>query len=135
MLKPTHKILQSFSLVATSLALAILSQPAAAEGQLNIYNWGDYINPDVLTRFTEEVTCVTSPAKIPGAPENCSVLNWLSMGPRPQSGIESQFDQARHLQRLFVPRLTTAHRPAPQLTHLCRYEIIRYPKGGSRARP
>lgn len=54
MLKPTHRILRSFSLVATSLALAILSQPAAAEGQLNIYNWGDYINPDVLTRFTED---------------------------------------------------------------------------------
>ena len=31
-----------------------LSGPAAAEGQLNVYNWGDYINPDVLTRFTEE---------------------------------------------------------------------------------
>ncbi len=54
MLKPTYRILRSFSLVAASLALAILSQPAAAEGQLNIYNWGDYINPDVLTRFTED---------------------------------------------------------------------------------
>ncbi|MEM7168637.1 MAG: spermidine/putrescine ABC transporter substrate-binding protein [Pseudomonadota bacterium] len=31
-----------------------LSGPAHAEGQLNIYNWGDYINPDVLTRFTED---------------------------------------------------------------------------------
>lgn len=28
--------------------------PAAAEGKLNIYNWGEYINPEVLTRFTEE---------------------------------------------------------------------------------
>ena len=27
---------------------------AQAEGQLNIYNWGDYINPEVLTRFTED---------------------------------------------------------------------------------
>lgn len=27
---------------------------ARAEGQLNIYNWGDYINPDVLTRFTKD---------------------------------------------------------------------------------
>ncbi len=27
---------------------------AEAEGKLNIYNWGDYINPDVLTRFTED---------------------------------------------------------------------------------
>lgn len=31
-----------------------LAGPVRAEGQLNIYNWGDYINPDVLTRFTEE---------------------------------------------------------------------------------
>jgi len=30
------------------------SQTAQAGGQLNIYNWGDYINPDVLTRFTED---------------------------------------------------------------------------------
>lgn len=27
------------------------SQSAYAEGQLNIYNWGDYINPEVLTRL------------------------------------------------------------------------------------
>lgn len=25
--------------------------PATAEGQLNIYNWGEYINPDVLKKF------------------------------------------------------------------------------------
>ncbi len=31
-----------------------VSLPAFAQGQLNIYNWGDYINPDVLTRFTED---------------------------------------------------------------------------------
>jgi len=28
--------------------------PAMAEGQLNVYNWGDYINPEVLERFSEE---------------------------------------------------------------------------------
>lgn len=27
---------------------------ARAEGELNVYNWGDYINPEVLTRFAEE---------------------------------------------------------------------------------
>ena len=35
-------------------ALAVVSQSAFAQGQLNVYNWGDYINPEVLTRFTEE---------------------------------------------------------------------------------
>jgi len=54
MLKPRHRILQIFSLAAASLALALSSQSAAAEGKLNIYNWGDYINPEVLTRFTED---------------------------------------------------------------------------------
>lgn len=38
---------------AASLAFAT-ALPAAAEGQLNVYNWGDYINPEVLTLFTEE---------------------------------------------------------------------------------
>ena len=32
----------------------VIAQSAYAQGQLNIYNWGDYINPEVLTRFTEE---------------------------------------------------------------------------------
>lgn len=31
-----------------------VSHDAHAQGKLNIYNWGDYINPDVLTRFTED---------------------------------------------------------------------------------
>jgi len=43
---------------ALSLVLALgsvaVSGDAHAEGKLNIYNWGDYINPDVLTRFTED---------------------------------------------------------------------------------
>ena len=38
---------------AATLAFAT-ALPAAAEGQLNVYNWGDYINPEVLTLFTEE---------------------------------------------------------------------------------
>lgn len=41
----------SLSLAAT-LALAPLA--ATAQGQLSMYNWGDYINPEVLERFTEE---------------------------------------------------------------------------------
>ena len=39
---------------AVSAGALGLSTSAAAEGQLNIYNWGDYINPDVLSRFTED---------------------------------------------------------------------------------
>ena len=45
---------------ALTLALAFfgatfaVSHTVHAEGQLNIYNWGDYINPEVLTRFTKD---------------------------------------------------------------------------------
>ena len=40
---------------ATAAVLAFAGAfPAAAQGQLNVYNWGDYINPEVLTLFTEE---------------------------------------------------------------------------------
>lgn len=35
-------------------ALAAIPVAASAEGQLNLYNWGDYINPAILTKFTEE---------------------------------------------------------------------------------
>jgi spermidine/putrescine transport system substrate-binding protein len=41
-------------LAAVFAASAVLAAPALAEGQLSLYNWGDYINPEVLTRFTEE---------------------------------------------------------------------------------
>lgn len=37
-----------------SFAFSALALPASAEGVLNLYNWGDYINPEVLQRFTEE---------------------------------------------------------------------------------
>lgn len=36
------------------LALAALLAPAAAQAQLNIYNWGNYTSPELLTRFTAE---------------------------------------------------------------------------------
>lgn len=41
-------------LAAAIIGLFGFTQTALAEGELNIYNWGDYINPDVLTRFTED---------------------------------------------------------------------------------
>lgn len=37
-----------------ALSFTLMAGAAAAEGTLSLYNWGDYINPDVLTRFTEE---------------------------------------------------------------------------------
>ncbi len=40
--------------LSLSLALAAFVSPVAAEGTLNLYNWGDYINPEVLQRFTTE---------------------------------------------------------------------------------
>ena len=40
---------------AAITSLMMLSPAAAmAQGELNLYNWGDYINPAVLERFTDE---------------------------------------------------------------------------------
>ena len=40
--------------VALASAFLGISPSAQAAGKLNIYNWGDYINPEVLIRFTED---------------------------------------------------------------------------------
>ena len=34
--------------------LSLASKDATAQGQLRVYNWGDYINPEVLDRFAKE---------------------------------------------------------------------------------
>jgi len=44
-------VLVSLLLVGSLLARG---GQAAAAGELNVYNWGDYINPEVLQRFSEE---------------------------------------------------------------------------------
>ena len=48
----------SFSkLLASTASLALLALatgPAGAEGELHLYNWGDYINPEVIDRFAKE---------------------------------------------------------------------------------
>jgi spermidine/putrescine transport system substrate-binding protein len=44
----------SARLAGVALAVGLVMGPAAAEGRLNVYNWGDYINPEVLQRFSEE---------------------------------------------------------------------------------
>ncbi|WP_082143784.1 polyamine ABC transporter substrate-binding protein [Nitratireductor soli] len=36
---------------ATTAAVTLATFPAAADGVLNIYNWGEYINPEVLKKF------------------------------------------------------------------------------------
>jgi spermidine/putrescine transport system substrate-binding protein len=41
-------------ITALAAAFALAAVPAFAEGKLNLYNWGDYINPEVLDRFAEE---------------------------------------------------------------------------------
>src|SRR5690625_111763 len=55
MMAPGKSLFRLAKPAATALVLAaIVSAPAAAEGRLNVYNWGDYINPEVLQRFGEE---------------------------------------------------------------------------------
>ena len=53
-----NEILRKMAIASGGAVLGVsgmlLTQPASAEGQLNVYNWGDYINPAVLTRFTED---------------------------------------------------------------------------------
>lgn len=39
---------------AIGTAIALVPTLAAADDQLNLYNWGDYINPAVLEAFTKE---------------------------------------------------------------------------------
>ncbi len=41
-------------LFGLAASLAVMASMAQAEETLALYNWGDYINPDILTKFTEE---------------------------------------------------------------------------------
>ncbi len=40
--------------LGSAAMLALMSQGAAAEGKLNLYNWGDYINPELIDAFSKE---------------------------------------------------------------------------------
>ncbi len=42
------------AVVFAAVSSLAISGSAQAEGELNLYNWGDYINPEVLKRFEEE---------------------------------------------------------------------------------
>ena len=37
----------------SALAMLGFAGTAAAEGELNIYNWGNYTNPDLIKKFEE----------------------------------------------------------------------------------
>lgn len=40
-------------LIQTTAILALMGSAAAADGELNIYNWGNYTNPDLIKKFEE----------------------------------------------------------------------------------
>lgn len=53
-MKKSKKFLcRVWGLVLLSLVL-VIAQDVSAEEQLSLYNWGGYINPEVVTKFTEE---------------------------------------------------------------------------------
>ena len=41
-------------ILATTTALALASGAASAEGELNIYNWGNYTSPEMIEKFEQE---------------------------------------------------------------------------------
>jgi spermidine/putrescine transport system substrate-binding protein len=43
----------AFSLLALAVP-GLLAAPARAAGELHLYNWGEYINPEVIDRFAKE---------------------------------------------------------------------------------
>lgn len=55
MISSKRSLLRLSGAVALAVSFAAAAGgPAAAEGRLHVYNWGDYINPEVLQRFSEE---------------------------------------------------------------------------------
>lgn len=55
-IKKITRVAGSSSVMAFALMAGVMSASphVLADGKLNVYNWGDYINPEVLTRFTED---------------------------------------------------------------------------------
>lgn len=48
------KRVTTLKLMATAIALALSAPMASAEGNLALYNWGEYINPEVIEKFSTE---------------------------------------------------------------------------------
>jgi spermidine/putrescine transport system substrate-binding protein len=42
--------------MAATALVAVAAGPAAADGKLNIYNWGNYTNPELIKKFEETYT-------------------------------------------------------------------------------
>ena len=40
--------------ILIAAALAFAANPALAEGELNIFNWGNYTNPELIEKFEKE---------------------------------------------------------------------------------
>ncbi|MDH3672727.1 MAG: spermidine/putrescine ABC transporter substrate-binding protein [Gammaproteobacteria bacterium] len=49
------RLIPTFVITTSTFVLSCAMMTAVqAAGELNVYNWGDYINPEVLTRFEQE---------------------------------------------------------------------------------
>ena len=48
------RLAPKLALTASALALALVAGTAHAEGQLNIYNWGNYTSPELIEKFESE---------------------------------------------------------------------------------
>ena len=46
--------MKKFLLAASALTLAFVAGPAMAAGELHIYNWGNYTNPELIKKFEKE---------------------------------------------------------------------------------
>ncbi|MBY8977518.1 extracellular solute-binding protein [Rhodobacteraceae bacterium NNCM2] len=46
--------MKALSFAGLLAATALVSSPALAEGELNIYNWGNYTNPELIEKFEKE---------------------------------------------------------------------------------
>tara|TARA_R110001606_G_scaffold32684_2_gene98532 strand:+ start:421 stop:1485 length:1065 start_codon:yes stop_codon:yes gene_type:complete len=53
-LKSSRKVKKALAFTSIAVTALGFAHSASAEETLNLYNWGEYINPEVLTRFTEE---------------------------------------------------------------------------------
>ncbi len=48
------RILSAMAAVLATGGLLLAAEEATAAGELHVYNWGEYINPEVLDRFSKE---------------------------------------------------------------------------------
>jgi len=68
---------RKFSLAAVGLALIFASGSAQAEGELNLFNWGNYTNPKLLEKFEAETGIKVT---VTGYDDNDSALAKVKAG-------------------------------------------------------